>query len=306
MLTVRAPATSANLGPGYDCLSLALELDNLVSAEAWGEPLVEVLGEGAGELPADDTNIVYRAAMAVFETQGRLAPSLRLVCHNEIPTTRGLGSSSAARASGLLIGNQWLGNPLSTDELLAIGTRLEGHPDNIAACLLGGLQVCVIEGSDVRHCAIPVRGELCAVVFIPDFPMDTARARGLLPASVPLSAAVFNLSRSSLLVAALSSGRFDLLRTATQDAIHQPPRSAVFPAMSRFIAAAIEAGAHGAFLSGAGSSILALADPARKTIVEAALLSTATAEAIAGRVLHSRVDARGAEVTAGPLPAARS
>ena len=298
-LCVRAPATSANLGPGFDCLSLALDLANVVRAEPSTAVGVEVVGEGAGDLPSDASNEVYRALARVFEVRGERPPPLQLRCENAIPPARGLGSSSAARASGLLLGNRLLGGPLTTDQLLDLGAALEGHPDNIAACLLGGVQVCVATDAGIRHCAVRVAAPLVAMLFVPDFPMDTHRARELLPRQVPLDAAVYNVGRAALLVAALAAGRTDLLRTATEDALHQPPRSQVFPAMPRFVAAALEAGAYGAFLSGAGSTILALTAEERATAIGTAFEMTAAREQIGGRVLCARIANRGAEVVGG-------
>jgi homoserine kinase len=297
MLTVRAPATSANLGPGFDCLSLALDLANVVRAEPAESVEVGLVGEGAGELPADASNEVYRALARVFAVRGERPPPLRLHCENRIPPARGLGSSSAARTSGLLLGNRLLGDPLTRDQLLDLGTELEGHPDNIAACLLGGVQVCVATDAGVRHCGVRVAASLLAVLYVPDFPMDTVRARALLPREVPVRTAVYNMGRAALLVAALSAGRTDLLRTATEDALHQPPRSQIFHAMPRFFAAALEAGAHGAFLSGAGSSILAFVSEDAAAEVGAAFEATAAAEGIGGRVVRARISDEGATVS---------
>ena len=302
MLTVRAPATSANLGPGFDCLGLALDLQNVVRAEPMpagraGTAVVEAIGEGAGELATDASNAVYGAVAHVFALRGAEPPALRLRCENRIPLARGLGSSSAALASGLLLGNRLLGEPLTVDELVDLGTELEGHPDNIAPCLLGGVRVTAMTERGVRQCGVRVAAPLVAVLFVPDFLMDTEGARGLLPESVSLGAAVHNISRAALLVAALGAGRVDLLRTATEDRIHQPRRTAIFPGMPRFFAAALDAGAHGAFLSGAGSTVLALASPERAEAVGAAFAETASAEGIDGWTIRSRIVEQGATVS---------
>jgi homoserine kinase len=297
VLTVRAPATSANLGPGYDCLSLALDVANV--AQAWPAEdgvSVEVCGEGASLLPGDTSNEVYRTIALVYRRHGQEPPPLRLRCENVIPPSRGLGSSSAARACGLLLGNRLLGDPLSTEELFEIGTELEGHPDNIAACLFGGVQVCVTGTRGLEHARVPVSFPLATTVYVPDFPMDTHSARGLLPTEVSIETAVFNISRASLFVAALATGRADLLRTATEDAIHQPPRSTVFPALPMLISAALEAGAHGAFLSGAGSSVLALVDPADADRVGAAMADAAGLIDVPGRIIQTEITALGAAI----------
>jgi homoserine kinase len=297
VLTVRAPATSANLGSGYDCLSLAVNVANVV--QVWptdGGVTVEVTGEGIAQLPGDGDNEVYRSIAAIFRLRGVAPPSLRLRCENVIPPSRGLGSSSAARACGLLLGNRLLDDPFSVEELFALGAEMEGHPDNIAACLFGGIQVCVTGAHGLEHVSVPVSFPLAATVYVPDFPMDTHAARGLLPTQVSIGVAVHNISRSSLFVAALATGRADLLRTATEDAIHQPPRSRVFPALPKLIGAALDAGAYGAFLSGAGSSVLALIDPAAAVRVGEALTETARRAGVPGRIIQTEITARGASI----------
>jgi homoserine kinase len=311
VLTVRAPATSANLGPGYDCLSLAVDVANVVQAwPAEDGVQVEVVGEGAAQLPGDGANEVYRSIVAVYRLHGSEPPPLRLRCENVIPPSRGLGSSSAARASGLLLGNRLLGDPLTAEQLFELGAELEGHPDNIAACLFGGVQVCVTGARGLEHVRVPVSFPLATTVYVPDFPMDTHAARGLLPTEVSIETAVHNISRASLLVAALATGRMDLLRTATEDAIHQPPRSTVFPALPKLIGAAVEAGAHGAFLSGAGSSVLALVDPDRADRVGAALTEAARRAGVPGRIIQTKITAHGATIDEktsppGPSPTRR-
>jgi homoserine kinase len=299
VLTVRAPATSANLGPGFDCLSLALDLVNVVHAEPAPVLRVDVVGEGDQTLPDDRSNEVYRALVHVFEARGECPPPLRLRCENRIPLARGLGSSSAARVSGLLVGNRLLRDPFTPAELLDLGADLEGHPDNIAACLLGGVQVTVATGQGVRHCRVPLPAGLVAMLFVPDLPMDTRRARELLPREVSLGAAVYNIGRAALLVAALAAGRTELLRTATEDALHQRPRSRLFPAMPRFLEAALEAGACGASLSGAGSSILALVGEEGARAVGEAFIAVAAREGVGGRVVPARIAEAGATIVGG-------
>jgi homoserine kinase len=299
VLTVRAPATSANLGPGYDCLSLAVDVANVVQAWPSDEGVrVEVSGEGVALLPNGRDNEVYRAIAAVHHLRGVAPPTLRLRCVNVIPPSRGLGSSSAARACGLLLGNRLLGDPFTTEELFGLGAEMEGHPDNISACLFGGVQVCVTGAGGLEHANVPVAFPLATTVYVPDFPMDTYAARGLLPTQVSIEVAVHNISRSSMFVAALATGRPELLRTATEDAIHQPPRSTVFPALPKLIGAALDAGAYGAFLSGAGSSVLALVDPGLAERVGAAMKATARRAGVPGRIIQTQITTRGAALDA--------
>jgi homoserine kinase len=269
---------------------------NVVQAWPSDRVVVEVSGEGAEHLPTDADNEVYRALSLVYRTCGEEPPPLRLRCQNVVPPARGLGSSSAARACGLLLGNRLLGDPLDTDALFALGTELEGHPDNIAACLFGGVQVCVTSERGLTHCRVPVSFPLAATVFVPEFPMDTHTARGLLPATLPIETAVHNIGRASLLVTALATGRPDLLRIATEDAIHQPPRALVFPTLPALIDGALEAGAYGAFLSGAGSSVLALVDPEQAEKVGAAMAAVGAQESVLGHVIQSQISSLGAAI----------
>jgi homoserine kinase len=299
MLTVRAPASAGNLGSGFDALGLALDLCNEFSAEPAERLLVQNLGAGSSSLPNGPDHLVVRAVQRAFDATGRRAPPLRLRCLNRIPLSRGLGSSSSAIAGGLLLGNRLQGDPLSLDQVLELATEMEGHPDNVVACLLGGVQISVADRGRVLHCGVPLGLPLEAVLFVPDFQIDTHQARRLLPERVPLTDAVFNLGRSALLVAALSQGRLDLLRTALEDRLHQPPRSALFPAMPRLFTAALEAGAAAVCLSGAGSTILALAVE-RFDQIGAALTEQAGREGLNGSIKTVAIRGRGAEIVEGP------
>jgi homoserine kinase len=300
--SVRVPATSANLGPGFDALGLALDLANVVRVESMaggGAATVEVHveGEGAGSLASGADNLVYRSLARVAERLGVPPPSVRLRCLNAIPLARGLGSSSAAIVAGLVAGNRLLGERLSTAELLALAVMIEGHPDNVTPALLGGVRVCVQGEAGLLQTASPLARPLRAVLFVPDFPMSTEAARRLLPTAVPLADAIYNLGRAALLVAGLATGDYGVLAEATRDRLHQPPRSALFPAMPAFFAAALEAGARGAFLSGAGSTLLALVEPgpAQQAVV-AAFQATAAREQVGGRCLVAAIGVEGAQV----------
>jgi homoserine kinase len=295
MLKVLSPATSGNLGAGFDALSLTLDLCNEFSVELAERTEVENLGEGAERLPNGPDHLVYRAIQRACAARGAEPPPLRVRCVNRIPLSRGMGSSSSAISAGLLLGNRLQGDPLSMDELLLLATELEGHPDNVVACLLGGIQVSVLDDGHVLHSRVPLALPLRAVLFVPNFPMDTHQARKLLPSRVPLRDAVFNLSRSALLVAACANGEADLLRAATSDRLHQPPRSTLFPAMPELFNAALSAGALAACLSGAGSTILALTVGETEKI-GAAMESTARDHGIAGTVRCVPIRERGAEL----------
>jgi len=291
---VRVPATSANLGPGFDALGLALALYNEVTIEEADRVSVAVEGEGSGRLDAGVKNVVARGAALAFEIAGRAFPGARLHCVNRIPLSRGLGSSAAAWVGGLLAGNALMGEPLDRDGLLAAATRAEGHPDNVAAALLGGLTVSCVDGARVTAVSLPVPREIEWVVLLPETESSTREARAVLPESVPRADAIFNVQRVSLLLAALGAGRADLLELAMQDRLHQPYRLRLFPWMDAVAAAGRGAGALGCALSGAGPSMLAAVRPRGGESVARAMEEALRAAGIAGRALHLAVDPGGA------------
>jgi homoserine kinase len=294
MLIVRSPASCGNLGAGFDALSMAIDLCNEFSAEPCSQLSIECVGEGAEDIPRGPDNLLYQAIRRAHEAVGNEPPSLRLRCDNRIPLNRGLGGSSSAISAGLLLGNRLQSDPLSLDDLLVLATEMEGHPDNVASCLLGGIQVSVENEGRVLHCGVPINLPLQVVLFIPDFTIHTLEARRLLPRQVALGEAVFNLGRAALLVAALANGRSELLRAATDDRLHQPPRAALFPAMAAMFEAALEAGALAACLSGAGSTILALASHNLDQIASA-LEQRAAHHGIGGSTRVVPIRQRGAE-----------
>lgn len=249
-ITVRAPATSANLGPGFDCLGLALDL--------WNEVVATPLLDGGASAAAEES-LIARSARLACERVRQPFPGFALECTNRVPFGRGLGSSAAAIACGLLIANRYLADPLSEAELLDLATEIEGHPDNVVPCLLGGVRAVALDSArHVLQAPVLLQPSLFAAVFVPEARVPTMLARAVLPSSVPLADALFNVARTALLVAALASGRPQLLAEATRDALHQPYRAPLFPASAGLIAAAIAAGAYCAYSSGAGPSVLAL------------------------------------------------
>lgn len=266
---VTVPATSANLGPGFDALGLALELRDELEAEVTpGGLVVEVTGFGAGEVPLDERHLVVRAMRATFDLLGVAPPGLRLTCTNVIPHARGLGSSSAAIVAGVWLARELVAGGrllLGDDALLDLAARMEGHPDNVAPALLGGF---VIAGQDPDGSFYAVPGSvdprISAVVFVPTEPVSTEAARGLLPAEVPHVDAAANAGRAALLVAALDSRPEELLR-ATEDRLHQDYRRPAMPE-SLALVEALRADGIPAVISGAGPTVLAFADgPATAT-----------------------------------------
>ncbi len=273
--TIRVPATSANLGPGFDCIGMALDLWN-ETVVTEGEPNITISGIGADSLPRDATNVITASAERTFRDIGVDPIPLAFDCHNKIPLARGLGSSSAAALTGIAAAFTFAGLDVSDaqtqHQIFTIAADIEGHPDNVAPAVFGGCQIGIrVEnenpGKDWIISRVGTAEELKAVVFIPDFAMATEEARGVLSAEIPRSDAVFNVGRAAMLVHALETRQWELLRHATDDRLHQPQRiKKLFPRFRPIARGALDAGAHGVFLSGAGPSVLALATDRFMTI----------------------------------------
>jgi len=317
-VVVSVPATCANLGPGFDCLALALHLRNhfevtlgsetpVVPVGAGGydpaaRPAIKIAGAPAdvAHLAAREDNLFLRAFRALCTHCGVAAPSLAASIWVHLPPKRGLGSSATAVVGGLLAANALLGEPVRLEELLDLAVACEpgNHADNVAAALLGGLVVTGARDDYGRLVSLPlpVPPQLRAVLFIPDMSVETVHGRSLLPAMYPRGDVTFNLSRVALLLAALQTGRFDVLATAMDDRIHQPYREPLFPALGPLIAAGRAAGAHGVCLSGSGSSVLALVTRDAEA-VRAAMADAARACGVAGRSLVVEISREGARAT---------
>lgn len=266
-VSVKVPATSANLGPGFDTLGMALSYyDELeVEAVAGEGAFVEVHGEGEGEVPTDASNLVVQSIAFTFEKFGQKLPGLRLKAHNIIPHGRGMGSSGAAVVSGIVAAKGLLEGivEISEQDLLDIATELEGHPDNVAPALFGGLTIAWEDESGPHHKKLFVHRGVSPLELVPNHKMSTALARSLQPESVPHNDAVFNVSRSALLIAALIQSP-ELLLAATEDRLHQDYRAAAMPETDAIVKLMREHG-HAAVVSGAGPSVLVLAsDPAER------------------------------------------
>jgi homoserine kinase len=295
VVRARVPATSANLGPGFDCFGLALARYDLVTACLIPEGLiVEVEGEGADDVPRDESHLVAAAVLRAFrEWTGRPPSGLLLRCHNSLPHGRGLGSSAAAIVAGLLAARALLadGSHVTPDDVLDLAVRLEGHPDNVAACLFGGLTLSWTYGGTARAVRLKTDPRIRPVVCIPGWSLSTEQARGLLPDQVSHADAVFNASRSALLVAALTV-RPDLMLDATADRLHQPYRAPAMRPTADLVARLREAGV-AAVVSGAGPTVLAL------TVADQASAAADLVGRVAGadwQVESVAVDAAGAQV----------
>ena len=268
MIRLRVPATSANLGPGFDCLGLALDLWNEVTFEEEGQPGFFVKGEGAEILNSQPDNLLTHAVDAVYAECGSKKRRLRITSDNKIPLSSGLGSSAAAILAGLSGANELLGRPLGMQALLDLGTRLEGHPDNLAPALLGGLVVSIQGEKGILTQQYPLP-EWTAVVIQPAVDLPTRMARAVLPASVPRADVVFNLGRVPLVVEALRRGDLELLRKVMDDRLHQSYRLAHIPTGEAAIKIARSFGA--AALSGAGPSLITFVEPGQAQKAQSAI-----------------------------------
>ena len=267
---VTIPATTANLGPGFDCLGLALGLRNEICITAVPQPglTIEVNGEGAGQIPTDGHNLAVRAAERVFELVGKRPSGLHIHQHNHIPISSGLGSSAAATLGGILAANALVDGGLSDQQLVELAVAMEGHPDNVVPAYYGGLTLSVMDDTalHVEQITVP---PMQVVIVLPDFDFPTAAARATLPAQIPLRDAVFNVSRVGLVLRALERGDFAALALAMQDKIHQPYRLPLVPGMIDVFTAAREMGATAVTLSGAGPSVAAFAPTNHEAIAQA-------------------------------------
>jgi homoserine kinase len=298
---VTVPASSANFGPGFDVLGVALALHNVAELSEADRVTVEIEGEGAATLPRDGRNIVVRGARLVYQAAGRPFRGLAVRQENRIPPSRGLGSSASAWLGGVLGANALLGSPLTRDALMELAVEQEGHPDNLGASLHGGVTVTCWDAEARTVVSLPVPEAVEFAVLVPEFEASTVAARAALPPSYPRPDAVYNVGRVALLVAAWTQGRWEVVGQAMGDRLHQPYRGrAMFPWLDRVLAAAREGGAFGAALSGAGPSVLGVAPTGAG---RAAALAMTEALADAGHPGRGHVlaaDTHGARVE--PLP----
>ena len=271
LIKVKSPATTANLGPGFDCIGMAVDIWNFLEVE-WDynnklqETSIDICGEGSDELATDTSNMVYQAIRFLFLEAGHQLPEVRLRCENNIPLSRGLGSSAAAISSGLVAANFMVGNKFEPNELLEIAATIEGHPDNVAAAILGNLQLVIAEEQQLYTVSIRPPEDLGLVLFVPDVRISTDDARRVLPSVVSINDAVYNASRVGLLVAGMLTEHTEYFHHSVQDKLHQPYREPLFPAMKVIFKAAEDAGALGVFLSGSGSTIMALTKGREMTV----------------------------------------
>lgn len=258
MIKIQIPATSANLGAGFDALGLALNYYNYVNMEEADGIHIKALDKQP--IPTDKTNLVYETAKTLYDICGKPLKGLRIEQINNIPMARGLGSSSACIIAGLVGANNLLGQPLTLDDLVNLSAQIEGHPDNTAPALLGGIVTAVYDGKIVHWVKQEVHTSLKFVVIIPDFELKTEKARACLPKEVSHKDAVYNLSRAALFSASLLTGKYENLRTGVHDKLHQPYRMELIPHAREVFDIAYSIGAYASYISGAGPAIMAIVD----------------------------------------------
>lgn len=296
-VSVAVPATTANLGPGFDCLGAALQLHNQFqfTRQPVGTPLhITVTGPDAARVQTDAHNLVYQAFARFHAERGETPPAIALHINMTVPLARGLGSSATAIVGGLVGANALAGSPLSQTELLALAIAIEGHPDNVVPALLGGCQLAASSGDTWQICDLAWHPDVVPIVAIPDFELSTQAARQVLPAHYSRADAIFNIAHLGLLLRGLATGHPDWLREALRDRIHQPYRQQLIPGYAAVQDAALAAGAYGLVISGAGPTLLALTNPAQVSGVAAAIQTAWTHAGIQAMVKTASIDEKGA------------
>ncbi|MGL5035466.1 MAG: homoserine kinase [Microcystaceae cyanobacterium] len=307
--TVTVPATTANLGPGFDCLGAALSLYNHVTFTVPDEPttdlLITVTGKERDRVPTDKSNLIYQAFLKLYQAFGQSPPSLHLEIDLGIPLARGLGSSATAIVGGLVGANTLLQKtmtpyqlkPFNRGEVLDLAIEMEGHPDNVAPALLGDCQLSIQTEANLRIIPIAWQSQLVPIVAIPNFELSTEMARSVLPKDYSRADAIFNASHLGLLLRGLEKGRGDWLTIAMEDQIHQPYRQSLIPGYGAVKAAARSAGAYNLVISGAGPTLLAIASPEQAASVASAMEQAWQTEGIVAEAQVLKLDGQGARVT---------
>lgn len=255
MLSIKVPATSANMGPGFDCLGVALDLFNYFEIE---ETAGRIEITGCEECFSNDTNLVYTSMQKCFEVLKYQPKGLKININSNIPISRGLGSSAACIVGGVVAANELADGKLTKAQMLEIANAIEGHPDNVAAALMGGMTIAVQDKGKVYYENVKIADNFRFCAIIPDFTLSISEARAALPNMLTYGDAIFNISRATLLVTALANGNYDLIKYACEDALHQPYRSKLIPGYDEIVQKSKDLDCLGVFLSGAGPTIMAI------------------------------------------------
>ena len=293
-MKIRIPATSANIGSGFDALGIALTMYNEVEIAESDQWEITSLDDIA--VPTGEDNLIVQSALRLYRECGKPMPKgFRIAQTNVIPMARGLGSSSACVAAGLLGANYLLGKPLGREELVNIACAIEGHPDNVTPALLGGLTSAAVENGRVYAVTLHVADKFRFAAFIPDFELKTSLARSILPVSVPREDAVYNLSRSALMAGSLATGNVENLRVAVQDKLHQPYRLGLIPGAEDIFALSYEYGSYATYISGAGPTVMSIISRRHEEEFESEITGQLTARGLDNwRMVILDVDSRGA------------
>ncbi|MEO0409241.1 MAG: homoserine kinase [Cyanobacteria bacterium P01_A01_bin.135] len=301
-ISVTVPATTANLGPGFDCIGAALSFYNRFTFTPSDALSITATGIGEDRVAKDASNLAYRAFEQFYQTVGQPPPAVQLSIQLGVPLARGLGSSATAIVGGLLGANALAGSPLTQDELLSMAIAIEGHPDNVVPALLGGCQLTVMAADGPVICPIAWHEDIVPIVAVPNFELSTRRAREVLPKSYDLKSAVFSGSRVGLLVRGLETGQPQWLATALQDALHQPHRKALIAGYDAVHQAALDAGAYGLVISGAGPTLLAMASSDQAAQIADAIKVAWRQQGTTATVSCPKLERGSAQVTAGSPP----
>ncbi len=303
MVKVKVPATTANIGSGFDCLGAALTLYNRFRFSVSGQESIQIVATGAeaDRVSTDASNLVYQSFIKLYEHLGKTPPSVQIEITMDVPLARGLGSSATAIVGGLVGANALAGAPLSQEDVMQLAITIEGHPDNVVPALVGG---CRLAASGIDRnweiCDIPWDRSVVPIVAIPNFELSTAEARRVLPAEYSRADSIFNASHLGLLLRGLETGRVNWLKAALHDRIHQPYRQSLIRGYEAVRSAALAAGAHGIVISGAGPTLLALASPANAEAVKAAMHIAWTGQGVEVQVRLLQIDLQGAIVEQSP------
>ncbi|MEH1989510.1 homoserine kinase [Nostoc sp.] len=296
-ITVTVPATTANLGPGFDCIGAALKLYNefKFTRQEEGGLTIHVTGTEVERVQTDESNLLYQAFVKFYQHIEQTPPTVKIEIKLGVPLARGLGSSATAIVGGLVAANQLEGMPMSQSQVMELAIAMEGHPDNVVPALLGGCRLAATSGAGWEICDVPWHKDVVPVVAIPNFELSTSEARGVLPTEVSRADAIFNTAHLGLLLRGLETGNGQWLKAGLQDKLHQPYRKALIPGYDALNIAAVSAGAYGMVISGAGPTLLALADQLYSKAVEAAMLAAWQEEGITAEVRSLSLDTQGAK-----------
>ncbi|WP_036477754.1 homoserine kinase [Myxosarcina sp. GI1] len=298
--TVIVPATTANLGVGFDCLGAALSLYNEFEFTAVNESAkkleIKVIGDEAARVSTDESNLLYRSFVRLYQHIDKTPPNIEITIKLGVPLARGLGSSATAIVGGLVGANQLAGHPLNKTEIRDLAIAIEGHPDNVVPALLGNCQLAVADGDRWQICSIPWQPDIVPIVAIPNFELSTATARAVLPTAISCKDAIFNISRMGLLIRALATNNPEWLKAALADKLHQPYRQKLITGYEEVRTAAIKAGAYGVIISGAGPTLLALSNSTQVEAVIAVMNAAWSKLGVKAMVRSLDLDSKGAKI----------